>query len=202
MEELGLRPGRVAHLDHQRIFPEVGEDPAEPRKIFGRVVKRERELQQHRAQASRAMERHRNRRGPVFTSSAVASSSCVNFCQSFAVKRKRGFAADAIDPLRSEFRAKRIVERRVDLDRVEEFGEIRGLVKAVRARRGIDDAAPIGVGPPGGTDEDAARVRLGCGVGRFVSWRQRWIACLDRNERMTLAAAVSIAWHYGAAQRI
>jgi hypothetical protein len=49
-----------------------------------------------------------------------------------------------------------LVERRIDFDGVEKFGEVGGLVKVGELARGIYDAGPVGVGPARRADTDRA----------------------------------------------
>lgn len=85
---------------------------------------------------------------------------CVLFMREFLPELRREEKAlirgNAVEPLRGEIRAQRIVKRRVDLDGVEKFGEVGGFVKAARTRRGVEDAVPIGVRPSRGTNQDAS----------------------------------------------
>src|SRR5690242_18547234 len=64
-----------------------------------------------------------------------------------------------VHPLPGGFRLERLVKRRVDFDRVKEFGEIRGFVEAARAARGIHEASPVGIRPSGGADAERLRSR-------------------------------------------
>jgi hypothetical protein len=118
-------------------------------------VKRKRELQQYSTQASNGMEHIEAHADQLFV-----RGCCALFVGEFLPKlggeKKSRVCRDALNPLRSQFWTEWIVERRVDLDGVEEFSEIGGLMKSARPPMGINDAIPIGVRPSGGTDKDSA----------------------------------------------
>lgn len=95
---------------------------------------------------------------------------------------------DTLNPLRRLLRLDRLIERRVDLDCVEELGEIARLMKTARPVRWIYDAIPILIGPSCRSDPNMAHIsffRLG-----FV---------IRRHERMT---GESLRFLPGECQRI
>src|SRR5262245_43324984 len=65
--------------------------------------------------------------------------------------------AHQLGPLLGVPRAGRAVERGVDLEAVEVAREVPQRVEALRLPARIDDALPVGIGPPGGTDADHRR---------------------------------------------
>ncbi len=65
----------------------------------------------------------------------------------FGGEKEARIYEDTIDPLRGVVGAQGLVERRVDFDGIEEFGEVGGFVEALGTARGIDIAGPIRIGP-------------------------------------------------------
>ena len=86
------------------------------------------------------------------------------FLPEFGGEEERGVGRHALQPSGGVFRAQWVVERRVDLDGVEELRKISGLVEVLGASRGVNIAKPIGIGPSGRADEDAAGGGGFCGV--------------------------------------
>lgn len=74
----------------------------------------------------------------------------------FGREDKPRVGSDAVDPLRRMIRPNGIVERGIDLDGVEEFGEIRCFVKAFAAARRVNVAEPVWIRPAGWADANHA----------------------------------------------
>src|SRR5439155_26391792 len=80
-------------------------------------------------------------------------------------------AGDAPNPALRMRGRRNAIERRVDLDRVEEVGQIGERIESRTVRR-IDSSLPIGVTPAGGNDAYLVLVILSLSLGVFhcVHW--------------------------------
>ena len=72
------------------------------------------------------------------------------FLPEFCGEYESRICGDALEPLFGEIRAKRLIERSVDFNRVKELSEIGGFVESTRLFCGVDDARPICVDHPAG----------------------------------------------------
>src|SRR5271156_42550 len=128
----------MAHFDDQRIVAENTNDLLQALQVLTGVVKRKRELQQYRTQAFNGMEHIEAHADELFV-----RGCCALFVGEFLPKlrgeKKSPGSRDAPDPLSSQFRTEWIIDRRVDLDGVEECSEISGLMKSARPPMGIND---------------------------------------------------------------
>ncbi len=144
-------PRSVPHFDDQRVIREAFQKRGEMSDGFRRAVKRKRELQQHSAEFSRGAQHVEPgaNRTLVFGNRGFARRSCAArnklVCEALPQlcgKDKARIRRDAVNPLRRVIRPNGIVERRVDLDGVKKFGEIRRFVKALRLSRRVNVARP------------------------------------------------------------
>jgi hypothetical protein len=168
-ERFGGLPGSVAQFDRERVIGKALEQGGEIARGFFVAVKRKRELQKHGAEFScflKNIETGADGLLVVFRCGWLVSE----FLPKFGGEEERRVGGYPLQPTGGVVGAERLVERRVDLDGVEEFGEISGLVEILGARRGVNVAKPVGIGPTGRADPDAAGADdFVCvrGVGRF-----------------------------------
>src|SRR5207247_3714231 len=96
------------------------------------------------------------------------------FLPEFCGEDKAWVGRYALNPLRGVFRAQRLVKRSVDLDGIEEFREIGGLVQSLGRARRIEVASPVRIRPARGADTERAgrRRRISSGIGRAGSRRR------------------------------
>jgi len=162
-ERLAGLPGSVAKLDGERVIGKTIEQRGEIADGFLGAVKRKGELQKHGAESASFLKN-------VETSAdGLLVVRCCGwfvgeFLPEFGGEEERGVGRHALQPSGGVFRAQWVVERRVDLDGVEELREISGLVEVPGASRGVNIAKPIGIGPSGRADEDAAGGGGFCGA--------------------------------------
>ena len=168
-------PGSVAKLDGEWVVGEALQEDGEITGGFLGVVKRKRELQKDGAEFARFLK----------NVEAGADGFLVIFCgrglvgellPEFRGKEESRVGGDALQPTCGVLGAQRLVERSIDLDGVEEFGEIRGLVEILGPRRGVNVARPVGIGPPGRTDQDATGGGGFCCVRRIRKFHEETVA--------------------------
>src|SRR6266496_30259 len=124
------------------------------------------------------------------------------FLPEFCGEDKARVGPHAFNPLRGMFRAQRLVEGGVDLDGVEEFREIGGLVKSLGTPRRINVASPVRIRPACGADtERAGRRSIGGGIGRARSRRRLWLA-FGHEERRAMRTASRVEGRERKCQRI
>ena len=124
------------------------------------------------------------------------------FLPEFCGEDKARVGRHALNPLRGVFRAQRLVKRGVDLDGVEEFRQIGGLVKSLGAARRINVASPVRIRPACGADtERAGRRSVRTGIGRAGSRRRLWLA-FQHEERRAMRTASRVEGRERKCQRI
>src|SRR5262249_41045884 len=94
------------------------------------------------------------------SSSAVALRSWVKPFQSLAVKRNAGLHGGPFDPRFGHLGAGRPTGRPVDLDRVEETGDVREFIEATGLGLRVDNAYPVSVLPPCRAESDHSASRV------------------------------------------
>src|SRR5437016_5870636 len=157
-QRFGRLPGSVANFDDQGIVCESLENSGEIRHGLRGAMKRKRELQQDRAKSvgcSKHIEARAN--GPLIHRAYVRSCGPYVVREPLPQLRGKGetqIRRHAIDPLRCEVRAQRLVKRTVDLDSVKELREIGSLVESFGTARRINVPGPVGIRPACGADAE------------------------------------------------
>src|SRR5580704_3253308 len=136
----------MPNFNDERIISKHLDQMSQACKRLGRVMKRERELKQYSGELSGIKQRLE-----TSAHSFLVVGSRVWFVRKFlpqlCCKEKAWISRHTPYPLRRELWLERLVERRVDLDRVEIFGEKRRFMKIARPRGWIDDSVPVFIGP-------------------------------------------------------
>src|SRR5882762_8759249 len=171
-------PRCVANFDDQRIVGKAFEQRREIGKGLLGLVKRKRELQEDGAEFAGSMENVKAGTDGALVRKGGAGNGVVSeSLPEFGGEKEAWICEYTIDPLRGVVGAQGLVERGVDFDGVEKFGEVGGFVEGPGTGRGIDIAGPIGIGPACGTDVDSSGPR---GIRREIGrtgWEQRfWFA--------------------------
>ena len=152
-QDFRLVPGTVAYFEHQRVFHELHEQSAQVVAIFRRILKGPGKLQQQRPEAV-----HLHQRIQALFEQLFVTVGGVTTVGETLPKLGRELEVlvmlDAPHPGLCHFGAKGTVERRIDLERVEECGQVLRLTEASRLWSGVDDSVPVGVGPTRRTDSN------------------------------------------------
>jgi len=151
-------PRGVTDLDDEAVVFEIVEDLSEAREVFGRLMKRKRELQEESAEAVRFV-KDVETFADGFDVAGRGAAFVGELLPELGGEKESGIRGDALEPLCGERRLERMVEGRVDLDGVEELREVRRFVKAGRAVWRVHDAVPVRVRPAGGPDQNLVRRR-------------------------------------------
>src|SRR5712692_10489987 len=158
--EAFLVPGGMPHLHDQRVIGEPLDQFFQIRDVIRRMVERKRELQQHRAQLAGVPQQVKSRPDGALVFRG-GSAFVREFLPEFRGEQKPRVRRHACQPLPAEDWPEGLVERRVDLDGVEEFGQVSGFVELAGPPRRVDDPGPVGVGPARRAHpHDARGVRL------------------------------------------
>ena len=132
---------------------------------FRRLVKGKRELQEDGTELACLAEDIE-----AGADGALVFGACRGFVgealPEFCGEEERGVGGYAIDPGGGVLWADGLVEGSVDFDDIEILGEEGCFVEGFGAVRGVDVAGPVGIGPAGRADAQAAR-SFGCGVRAF-----------------------------------
>ena len=152
-KELVVLKRRVPHFERHRVAGEGAEQRREARNRLVRVLETPGELQKDRAEAAALHQRIE----------VVAEIADVVGCQLRLFMREAakhlgceaeiGVVFDAAHPAFRVGYRRNPIERRVDLDRVEETGEVSQVVEFGAVLR-VDGALPIRIAPSGGPDPD------------------------------------------------
>ena len=155
-ESFGRIPGGVPDFDDERIVGEALENGGEIGGGFLSAMKGKRELEEDGAEFVGGAE---NVKAGADEALVFGGGAGVvgEFLPEFGGEEEARIGGDAGEPVGGVIGTERMVEGGVDLDGVEERGEIFGLVEIFGASRGIDVAGPIGVGPAGGADAESGR---------------------------------------------
>jgi hypothetical protein len=157
-ERFGRVPGVVADFDDERIIAKAEENGREIRGGFPGAMKRKRELKKDGAEFVGGAE---NIEAGAHGAFVVGGGAGVvgEFLPELSGEDEAGVGRDEIDPVGRKIGAERLVKGGVDLNSVEEFGEIGGFVETFGAARRINVAGPVRIRPAGGADAQSASGR-------------------------------------------
>ena len=159
-------PRGVANFDDERIVGETLEYGGEPGDGLFCAMERERKLEKDGSEfAGGAQNVEASANSALVGSGRGESSRSGSVCKAFPEfggEDKARIGGDAVEPLRGVLGTQRLIEGSVDLDGVEEFGEISSFVEIFRTAGWIDVAGPVWIGPTGGADTKSG------GGGRIV----------------------------------
>src|SRR6266404_1526108 len=141
-------PSRMPHLHHQRIVREPPQHSFQICRRFVRAVKRERELQEHRAQLTRFAQNVKSSAHLFFITIARARIMR-EFLPHLRCEHEIPVLGNAFHPKLRVVRLNRIVKTCIDFNRVKKFRQVRCLVKSLRLSRRIRVARPIRIRPAG-----------------------------------------------------
>jgi hypothetical protein len=141
-KDLGIVPGRMAHLHGKRVIAEAFQNRAKIRGRFRGPVKRKRELQQHRAELPGLVQ---DIEAGAYRAFILGGGTRVvrEFLPQLGSEHKARIRGNAFEPLLGVLRVQWLVEGSVDLDGVKELREVRSFVKAFRSRRRVHVSSPI-----------------------------------------------------------
>src|SRR6266699_509356 len=205
-QRFGRVPRAVTHFDDKGIIPKPQQNRGEIRhRLFG-AMEGKRELKKDGAEFVRRaqnVEPGADRslvcgRGARSYGDGVVGEFLPEFCG----EDKARVGRHALNPLRGMLRAQRLVKRGVDLDGIEEFREIGGLVKSLGTARRINVASPVWIRPARGAHaERAGRRSIRTGIGRAGSQRRLWLA-FRHEERRAMRTASRVEGRERKCQRI
>jgi len=159
-QSVGRIPSAVANFDDKRVIAKTQEDGGEVRDSFLGAMKRKRELKKNGAEFIGGAENVEAGADGAFVGSGGArgAGNCVvsESLPELGGEDEAGIGGDKLDPVCGKIGAQRLVKRSVDLNGVEEFGEIGGFVEALGTARRINVAGPIRIRPACGADPQSA----------------------------------------------
>ena len=164
-ESFGRIPGGVADFDDERIVGEAFEDGGKISGGFLGAMEGEGKLEEDGAEfvgSAEDVEAGADEALVIGGGAGIVGE----FLPEFGGEEEARIGGDAGEPVGGVIGAEGMVEGRVDLDGVEEGGQIFGFVEIFGAARRIDVAGPVGVGPAGGADAESGGTR--------GSWRRFW----------------------------
>jgi hypothetical protein len=157
-ESFGGVPRVVADFDDERVIAKAEENGGEIRDGFPGAMKRKRELKKDGAEFIGGAENIEAGADGAFV---VGGGAGVvgEFLPELGGEDEARIGGDKIDPVGGKIGAHGLVKGGINLNGVEEFGEIGGFVETLGATRRIHVASPVRIRPAGRADAQGARGR-------------------------------------------